>query len=229
MGKWSKNVGNKFNKDGSPKEFLGNTIICHIPKDSPTYLFLLKIVMLLKKQPWGKKFSFLPPSSLHMTVFEGVRDDRRRLPFWTTKLPLDAPLEQIDHLLMNLWPTLPKPKSFKMRWKYLEIDDTIGINLKPISKDIEQEMRYYRDLLSEQTGIRTRNHNHYGFHITIAYLIQRLTLKELLQSILWGISLNSKFKKEFGILQLGSPELCFYADLFNFAHSRKEIIRNCQN
>jgi hypothetical protein len=229
MGIWSKNVGVKFNEDGSPREFLGNTFICHVPKDSPVFAFLLKMITLLQQQPWAKKYCILPPSSFHVTVFEGVRVDRRKLPYWSAKLPLDAPLEQVDQFLLDIWPSLPKPDGFSLQWKYLEIDDTIGINLQPVSEDMEQKMRHYRDLLAEKTGIRTRNHNRYGFHITFAYLIQRLTIKELFQSLRWDFCFNAQFKKEFGILQLNTPELCFYADMTNFANSRKEIIRNCQN
>ncbi len=47
------------------------------------------------------KYTFVPPSNFHITVMPLVVDQPRELPFWSPKIPLDAPLYQIDQIITN--------------------------------------------------------------------------------------------------------------------------------
>ena len=129
--RYSNTVGRKFLEDGTAKEFPGNTVICHIPQDSPQFQYLLKMREILLSQPWAWKFSFLPPSSLHMTVFGGVCNSNRELSYWPKTLSLVDPLEKVDNLFIDKWSKIARPQSFAMNALEVTIFRTISIQLEP--------------------------------------------------------------------------------------------------
>ena len=118
----SSTYGKKFSEGGRVLEFPGNTVICRISPQSKQFHLLVRIRQQLKAQPWAEKFFFLPPSSYHMTVFEGVCDQVRQPERWTVKLPLDAKLEEVDTFFVEAWKDVKKPSTidmsyFRMWWK----------------------------------------------------------------------------------------------------------------
>jgi hypothetical protein len=227
--KYSGNVGKKFNPDGSAKGFPGNTIICHIPPNCETYQFLLRFRAILQQQPWIKNYALLPPSSYHMTVFEGVCDQVRKPSHWTTKLPLNASLEAVDNLLIEEWPKIQKPTGFTMQMDHHFVMNTIGIRLKPINPEMEQKIRGFRDILANHFGIKMPGHSIYHFHISFAYQIIKLNFKERLQSLRFMKKDLKEYQQQFGTLILNEPELTFFTDMTDFAPNRKEAQQNRQN
>lgn len=229
MPKYSGNVGKKFNEDGSAREFPGNTIICHVPHESPTFRFLLQIREELQQQPWAKKYAFLPPSSYHMTVFEGVCHQVRKRHVWPKSLPLDASLEDVDRFFIKQWDKIEEPTSIEVKYGHMGIGGTIGIRVQPTSPKMNQKIRVFRNLLAETMEIRTPAHDWYGFHISFAYLIEKLTLMDQIKVAKYIFRVRKRHQRDFGILQFTSPELCFFADMTNFAHSRSDAKRNSQD
>ena len=226
--KYSSNVGKKFNIDGSAKKFPGNTVICHIPPDCETFQFLLSFRKILEQQPWIRNFTLLPPSSYHTTIFEGVCDQVRKPSQWSSKMPLDAPLEDVDNLLIQEWKKLTKPKGIIMQMNFHFVMGTIGIRLKPISSDMEQKIREFRDILSKSFGIRTIGHEYYKFHISFAYQIIKLSLLERFQSFVFMKKNLKAYQKQFGTLILNEPELTFFVDMTDFAPDRDAAKENRQ-
>jgi len=227
--RYSKHVALKFDQDGKVLEFPGSTVICHVPTDSPTHAFLIRLRDCIKTQPWASKYSFLPPSSYHMTVFDVVCDQFRTPAHWTSRLPLDAPLEDVDRLLIEQWQNIDRPATFSVSCQRFYVRDVIGISLSPTSSEVEREMRNYRDILSQAFGVRYPNHAYYGFHITLAYHIKRLSQFDSLQAQCFVLQNRRSIQKEFGLLQFDSPELTFFADMTHFAHRRKDAIRHRQD
>ncbi len=205
------------------KEFPGNTVICHIPQDSATFQLLLRVRREAEAQPWGKKYSFLPPSSYHMTVFDGVCDQMRVSANWTSKLPLDAPLEQVDDLLRTAWANLLKPTGFSMQYRSFYAHDYIGMIIQPTTPDVERELRGFRDQLSTAFGIRHPNHAEYAFHTTLAYGIECLTPTEDALVTEFEGQMHRELQKSFGVLHLNTPELTFFADMACFAPVRPKF------
>ena len=227
--RYSRFVGRKFQKDGTANEFPGNTFICHIPKDSPQFPYLLKLREIMQSQPWAAKYSFLPPSSFHMTIFEGVCDQARKSSRWTSQLPLDAPLEKVDELLLGKWDKITKPSSFTMKARKLSIFNGITLQLLPESDAVNLEIRKFRDLLSEEYGIRGPGHNSYHFHISFAYLIVKLSFSEKRKTSKFMKEYTKKISEELGIVKTSVPELTFFSDMTDFAPSRAEAQRNRQD
>src|SRR5450830_1283731 len=80
-------VGHKFTADGQVRHFPGNTIICHIDKNSEAFRALLDINVLLERSNLLKRIVPVPPASYHMTVFAGLVDEVRKPGYWPDDLP----------------------------------------------------------------------------------------------------------------------------------------------
>ncbi|MGO8484662.1 DUF1868 domain-containing protein, partial [Rhizobium leguminosarum] len=73
-----------------------NTIFCHLEMGSQTQAVLIEAREKYLAMPEAPQFLFTPISSIHMTLFEGVIETRRRQDCWPGDLPLDA---QIDDMI----------------------------------------------------------------------------------------------------------------------------------
>lgn len=222
----STTYGKKFSIDGRALEFPGNTVICRIPTQSSQFQLLVKISQQLKAQPWTDKFFFLPPSSYHMTVFEGVCDQVRQPERWTAKLPLDAPLDEVDRFFMKSWKDVEKPPKIEMIYFEMKTSSTLGLALQPSAPGMERELRAFRDACSAAFGVKQPDHAVYRFHITIAYRVSRLKWLDqaLLQMTCRGA--HQRLKNQFGLLKLEAPELAFFADMTHFAPTLQSAQRN---
>jgi hypothetical protein len=222
MVKYTSSVGKKFDKKGNPIDFPGNTVICHIPKESPQFSFLVDFQTRLKASPFASHFAFLPPSSFHMTVFEGVCDRIRKPTNWTTKLPINAPLTASDELFTKEWNQIQKPKEFRVRPALFYAIGTLGFRYKPVNLAMSQSMRGFRDLLADKFGLRFPNHEKYAFHTTLGYQITSFSFLEGIQVISWMKKQQKYLHENYGILTTGEPEFTFFTDMTNFAPSRME-------
>ncbi|PDT02305.1 hypothetical protein CO666_21295 [Rhizobium chutanense] len=208
-------VHTKFNLDGSVRAFPGNTIICHLAPASRLYAALSSLYGALEISDLAGLYTLLPPSSWHMTVFEGVCDQVRQPGFWPDDLGLDVPLAECDALFADKLSAfdLGSAPSYRLRiagWQPLV--NGIALRLAPESAE-EMRLRRVRDRLSELLQLRHPGHEDYVFHLSIAYLIrhpdeeQRAALSALLFELLSGLP------DEF---ELGAPEFCRFADMFAF-------------
>lgn len=226
--KFTRNVGVKFHEDGTARAFPGNTVICHLPKDSPQFKYLIEFQNQLKASPFASHYAFLPPSSFHMTVFEGVLEERRKPSVWTNKLPTNAPLDEVDKLFMHEWQQIPKPDHFQVRPSVFYTFGTIGFRYQPIDDAMNKKMRDFRDLLADRFGLRFGNHKLYSFHTTLGYQILNYSFIEFLRASIWMRKMNKELIKKYGILTTNAPELCFFTDMTCFAPSRAEAKQNVQ-
>ncbi|MBN2047045.1 MAG: DUF1868 domain-containing protein [Anaerolineaceae bacterium] len=223
---FSKHVGIKFMADGSARHFAGNTVICFIRPQSETWLMLSHIHRLLCAQDWARQFSLLPPSSYHMTVFEGVCDQVRGTDDWTRALPLEAPLTAVDEFFAGQWQAVPAPDGFRVRFDRIEVNGFITIRLAPADAAAEAEIRSFRDLLSERFQLRQPNHDAYGFHISLAYNIVPLDEAALRAAREWTVSELVPMLERLGQIDLLPPGLVFFEDMTHFAGSRAAARRN---
>ncbi|MEM6429857.1 MAG: DUF1868 domain-containing protein [Deinococcota bacterium] len=207
-------VGHKFYEDGRAKTFPGNTIICHVPRPSVTFDALVKLQEAFKRLPHTDHFSYLPPSSFHMTVFEGVTDSNRVQTHWPQDMPLDASVEDVSAYMLDRLKGLALPGSFKVRPTSLDGAKTIW--LEPADANEEKKLRDTRNTLADALNLRTPHHDAYGFHITLAYLIRYLSPEDA-QAVLDGAELAyQKFVKRVPEIELGALEVCMFNDMTAF-------------
>lgn len=209
-------VGKKFHINGSVRAFPGNTIICHLDQASELSGALLALYETLRAHRLSHLYSLLPPSSWHMTVFEGVVDAVRTSGHWPSDLAADAPLRECDESfeqkLAEFDLQLDPPFNLRISgWQPLV--DGIGLRLEPSTPSEENNLRGLRDRLSDALKIRHPEHDSYVFHLSIAYLIrhpspaQRNGLQDLLDAALERMP---------AAFRLGAPEFCRFDDMFEF-------------
>lgn len=214
---YASSVGKKFYKDGSVRQFPGNTVICFADPEEQPYQLAEWAQQEILKQPYGHKFAMLPPSSFHMTVFELLCHDIRTASHWSSHLALDAPLAETDEFFIDAFAKVPVPDNFQMHFSELNVG-TGGLSfyLDPIDEAMNLKVRGYRDALSEVTGIRAPNHDSYAFHISLAYRIIKLTDEEEAQLKQFADKLSLQIAETFGIFDTGKPTLTFFDDMFAF-------------
>lgn len=213
-------VGTKFHEDGSLRYFPGNTIVSHTEGIEPLHSELIWVQEQYKQLPFASKLSFLPPSSFHMTFFELLCDQVRKPEFWSSKLPLGAPLEETDRFFEELLKDFPFPDQIQMFVNDLHLTT---LRLQPVTLEHEAMLRAKRDELAELTGIRQPNHDRYGFHITLCYNIIKLTEEEKAQFEEFRTRLLPEVQRRIGTFTLGRPEYVVFADMGEF---RADLVRS---
>ncbi len=213
--------GGKFYPTGQVREWPGNTIICPVEPDTALHDILRRVQEEAMTQPVMRKCTLLPTSSLHMTLFEGVDLDHRFAPHWPTSVPADAPLKLVTQWCQDRLASFHTGGGrFHMRpdpaLSAHEIRD-FTLPLRPANAQEERHMRDVRDRLASLLQIRAPNHAVYRFHITLGYLIERLTTDEAQQ-------INQLYKSWFARIEatvpefvIGPPAFCTFKDMFAFA------------
>ncbi|KAF8208568.1 RNA ligase/cyclic nucleotide phosphodiesterase [Mycena galopus ATCC 62051] len=171
-------VPNKFDPDGNVQRYPGNTFICHLSPSSEPELYssLPPLHDKLTNHRLSHLYTLLPPSSYHMTVFEGVCEVRQP-GRWPDDLPVNASLEECTSLYEK------KLSSFDLNCDppyHLSIE---GINLFQSGIQLHlvfpmeenARIRDLRDRLSKLLRIRKKGHDSYGFHLSVAYMLRFLT------------------------------------------------------
>lgn len=214
-------VGYKFFEDGEPMPFAGNTLICHIPRPSPVFDALVKMQNRLKAIPEAKYFSYLPPASFHMTVFEGVNDTVRELELWPKDLNLDMPVSDVTdffktklELHKSIVPTSKFPTTFKVSPTYLY--RATSLRLKGANYTEEFNLRKTRSDLAELLHLKKKDHASYGFHITLAYQLRFMKRDEAERVYDNALMAYEAFSEDIDEITLGELELCQFDDMHEF-------------
>ncbi|MCJ2141606.1 DUF1868 domain-containing protein [Methylobacterium sp. E-066] len=215
-------IGTKFTPDGQVLRCPGNTIICHIEPSNPATAPLAAFRAALEAEPYAHKFTFTPPSSYHMTVFEGVIDFNRKPSLWPADLPLDASVEACNQLFIEKLEAFDLGCEPRFRMKVLEGDGNVdvrpgaGIYLVPADEAEATKLRGVRDRLSDLLKLHQPGHDTYKFHTTQTYAIKPLS--EIETSRYRAVRRDSinALAAAMPVLELGAPELCLFDDMFAF-------------
>lgn len=191
----------------------GNTVVCHLRPGSPELAALLSARDRLRVMPEADRFAFTPPDSLHVTLFQGVIDTRRRAPYWPADLPTDAPIEAATaHLLRKLEGFRP-PASFALRPVALT---PVGLVVEGAHEADVWALAEWRDALADRFGYRHPDHAAYVFHATLAYPIDWLPADRLRA---WRNVLDEALADLIAaapVFRLAPPAFCRFADMCRF-------------
>lgn len=217
--KYPSGVPDKFDPQGNVQHFPGNTIICPLRKggknNTELYASLLSLRDKIKESSFAHFFALLPPSSYHMTVFEGVTDKYRKPGYWPSDMSLDDSLENCTAYFtaklhsFDVSNDLPYHLSV-VGFKFL--DSGISLHIEPSTKDSRQ-LRDLRDRLADLLKYRQPDHLTYGFHLSVAYTLMWLTDDEKREMMSLLMDHFQAMPKEF---ELGPPEFCKFENMFAF-------------
>lgn len=217
-------IGNKFNADGSVRHFPGNTIVCILDHESDVFKKVKETRARFENCGASSCFTFLPDDSLHMTAIEGVVDEVRDAPHWTSKLPLDAPLVEVDDFFEREFKKLPKLGEVRMTFDHLWLSGALVIAFRPETPEYEKRIRSWRDVVGDALGLHFPGHETYTFHSGLAYGIRQPNHDEaeILET------LTAQFDKECKeapfSFTVPEPSLTFFDDMFFF--NKKRIPRD---
>ncbi len=218
-------VGGKFHADGRVKKYPGNTFVCHLPQqgpDSVAFNALLDIYRTAADYPFLSNATLLPPSSYHMTVFEGVTENsRKRSGQWPQGVPSDLSLEACHRLMAERLKGFRSGLTQPIRMKVDLAAPTpeggaITLPLLPVDAAQSRQLRDLRRRLSEATGIRISDPDTYGFHISLAYWIKPLTPEQTEAFDRAHRQWRATLSKTAPVITLGPPEFCVFKDMFAF-------------
>lgn len=216
-------VGRKFFADGRVRPFAGNTIICHLPQQGPGYETFDALLDVYREMPiheFGRKIALLPPSSYHMTIFGGANDQGRSPGAWPADIPTDTPIDVCSALLAKRLADFDLDCALPIRMRVNDAEpmhpEPLLIDLVPVDAAENLKLRRLRDRLSQTLKIRTRDHDRYGFHITLAYQIAWFDEAENADFQRARDRWRSELRKTAPVIEFQAPEFCTFKDMFAF-------------
>ncbi|MGO6848927.1 DUF1868 domain-containing protein [Rhizobium leguminosarum] len=206
-------LGSRYRKVGGFLPEAGNTIVCHLEKGSQTLTALIEAREKYLAMPEAPQFLFTPISSIHMTLFEGVIETRRRQDCWPGDLPLDMPIDDMTALMAARLEGFSIFDPFKVA-----IVDArpSGLLVDGATENDRRVMRAWRDALADLLGYRQPSHEDYKFHMTFAYAIERLEDEALPR---WQVMLDDvadDIRRKAPVLELTAPAFCVFEDMNHF-------------
>ena len=211
----------KFDNDGNPLHWPGCTIICPIQENSLVSSLLAEVQENFKEIAPNRKYTFLPQSSFHMTLFDCCNVSTFKTSYWPDNIEDTQNYLEIANILSDRLKNYQFPNSLAVRLnKFFGGFSTL---LTPYSSKDEEILRNCRDDLSNLLGIKFENHLRYTFHITLAYILEPLTLEEVSRLINLEKKMNKKFKNEIPLINLPQPEICVFNDMYKFTNIKNII------
>jgi hypothetical protein len=150
----------------------GNTVVCHLDRDAPAHLAVLKARARMQALPEAGKFLYTPVDSLHMTVFEGVIDTRRTADAWPEGIARTEPVASVTDLLQARLARLAPPPAFSVRAESLR---PAGLILQGATPEDEAALKAWREALTQPFGYRHAEHDAYRYHMTFCYPLDWLS------------------------------------------------------
>jgi len=207
----------KFNRDGTPRTFRGNTLICHLPQQSRFHDALAALSGALGASAFGKKLAMLPLESFHMTVFPGANDLNRDVYGWPSDVSKTASIEECTRIVGE------RAKAFRLNTQlpirmHADGERLIGsIRLSPINADEGLRLRHLRDrLAAEVFHFLDEGHDTYTFHSTLAYQLERLTPDEEREHQALLVQYMPRVMETGNLVELGNPEFCAFDSMAKF-------------
>lgn len=208
-----KHLGTRYTADGRFLREPGNTVVCHVTAGTPSQAALRAVRERLMAMPEAGQFAFTHPSSLHMTIFQGIIEYRRRLPYWPADMALDTPIDVMtEHYCARLKHFLPR-EPFRARIAGVT---PLGLVLEGDGAADRSRLRAWRDALAEVFGYRHPDHDDYTFHITFAYIIDWLDDAVLPR---WQEMLMEQLaylRERAPVVELDPPAFCSFEDMNRF-------------
>ncbi|WFP64843.1 DUF1868 domain-containing protein [Mesorhizobium sp. WSM4904] len=206
-------LGTRYDRSGNFLLEPGNTVVSHLVPGSRSEAAVIEVRERIRAMPDADRLAFTPISSLHMTLFQGIIEYRRRLPFWPADVPLDASIDDMTRLYLERLQHFEGKGAFRI--KAIGVTPN-GLTVAGASAEDDRILRLWRDALSVPFGYRHPDHDTYVFHITFAYQIRRLAdervsaWQDLFDECLAFLD------REAPVIELRPPAFCSFKDMEHF-------------
>lgn len=215
------NGGGKFTPDGAIQYWPGNTFVCHLDRQSRAFEAIHELQEDLKKSVFNRFFTFLPPPSFHMTVYQGIAPSTTSGNGWPEGVPEGLPRDEVTSILSERLERMELPRSFRVKVDGLHCGYSITVSGADSRE--EDSLRTARAALRDATGITFPDFHDYVFHITLAYLIDWLSEGTARELLAFGADLGARLVERVGVIDLGPVEFCNFDTMHHFELVRKII------
>lgn len=212
----------KFNPDGRPRPFAGNSVICHLPQQSRFRDTVAALGDALRSSSFAGKLAVLPSDSYHVTILGGLNDQDRTRYGWPSDPPINAPIAECNRIIGERITRFRMRSELPIRFR-LDKEKTVapqrasGLQLVPADAKEKQKLHMLRDQMSSEVfRYRAADHETFGFHVSLAYQMSGFTSEEkreyedILQLHLPIIESAAP------VIELGVPEFCTFEDMYRF-------------
>lgn len=206
--------GGKFTTDGHVQFWPGNTFICHVDRSSQAFDAICALQAELKTSAFQKFFTFLPPASFHMTVFQGVSPVPKPGARWPDDLAQDFFRDDVTDALLGRIDGIALPQRHRMR--VAGLFGGCSLTMEGATKDEEKSLRETRIALRDATGIGFADFDDYVFHITLAYLLEWVPEATARGIATLGAEMADRYRDEIGLVDLGPVEFCNFDTMHHF-------------
>ncbi|MDL2404302.1 DUF1868 domain-containing protein [Rhizobium calliandrae] len=206
-------LGRRYDLSGNFQYEPGNTIVRHLVEGSETQRAVVAAREKFLAMPEASQFTFTPISSLHMTLFQGIIEHRRTRPYWPADIALDAPIDEMTAIMGERLKTLSMREPFKVAVTHARPS---GLLVDGATETDRRVMRAWRNALADLLGYRHPDHDVYPFHITFAYVIERLGDEALPR---WQAMLDqvaADIRATAPIIEMRPPAFCSFDDMNHF-------------
>jgi hypothetical protein len=206
-------LGTRYDTSGTFLPEPGNTVVCHLTLGTETGAAILDARARYLSMPEAADLAFTPISSLHMTLFQGIIEKRRRQPFWPADVPLDTTIPQMTEILSERLKSFAGGPAFNMT---VAAAAPTGLKLVGATEADRQALRDWRNAFAEVFGYRHPDHEDYVFHITFSYVIRRFddavlpAWQQMLDEVVADINARAP------TLALEPPAFCSFDDMNHF-------------
>lgn len=209
--------GGKFTPQGAVLPFAGNTIVLHIPAASDAHAAMVGMQDALKSGPCAECFTWLPPASFHMTLFQGVSGPEPETG-WPEGIAPGTALDQITPVLSSRLDGVTLPAA-RIRSRGL----FAGHSLTVEGADAAQEtlLRAARQHLRKTLRIDPPGFDSYVFHVSFAYLLRWLTDDQARDVITLSENIHARFADRLRDIALGPAEFCIFDNMYHFEPLRR--------
>lgn len=217
---YGKQIGKKFEADGSARRYPGNTVIADVRPGCPAYGVMTRLRRMLLEDGFADSMILLPEDSYHMTVIRGLNDQVRTAAFWPAALDRRASMAEADDYVTAAVASVPMPGPIRMAYRGMQAnDEDFRVLLAPADDAQLQRIRRFRDAAADAIGLRLPGHDAYTCHITLAYT--RLVpegedagrLEQLTQRMNAYLALQGEFETT-------PPYMAYYDNMLAFSASR---------
>lgn len=172
-------IWEKWDTKGNAKRHRGTTFVCHLVPDSSLHQIGVKIVEDIRAEGLASDYGLLPPSSLHMTVLEGLKDrnligQQEKWPEWLkdTEDYTEA-VRRIADKIAGMKFDIPR---FTMKTNGVyPLGESLTISLVPENEAVAADIREFRISLAEALEFTITDADSYRFHCSLGY---RLTVAD---------------------------------------------------
>lgn len=207
--------GGKFDFDGRVMDHPGNTFLCHIDPDSVFFRAACDYHDALTSDPLAAScLTFLPKSSLHMTVFNGISGSPLGADGWPRDIVAGSDLATITAAFQDRLAGFDGPQGFRVRLAGFHKPG--GLTVLSDGAGEETKLRGVRRDLERLTGLCRGDVDSYRFHVSLAYQLRWLDPSEASELIDRIERFYARHLAGLDSLTLGPVEFCVFRDMHHF-------------